>query len=204
MNPDKVFFTGGESTGQFCIHNLLKTIRTDSTLFGNKTARIKQLSTNTCAYDNLKLQLEHRLFSSIDTNPKLKALADMVQDPDNPNLLKRRLYVECGGAYTVNKQEIMNAALLQLSVNFIQLKCVGKEFKTPMEFAKAQYQPNVVATNYRTLFSFFKTRGVNCFSLANNFNGKGMSIHICMLSSLCLCVCTSLLLQLVSISPVPP
>jgi hypothetical protein len=102
----------------------------------------------------------------------------MIQDPENPNQLKRRLYVECGGSFTTNKQEIMNAALLQMSVNYVQLKYVGKDFKTPMEFAKAQYQPNVVAQNYRTLFSHFKSRGVNCFSLAKNFNGKGACLSL--------------------------
>jgi hypothetical protein len=138
------------------------------TLFGYKTTRIKLLSTNTP--NSFKLKLEHRLFSSLETNPKLKSLADMIQDPGNPKQLKRRLYVECGGSFTTNKQEIMNTALLQMSVNYVQLQYVGKEFKMPMEFAVAQYQPNVIAQNFRTLFSHFKSRGVNCFSLAKDFN----------------------------------
>jgi hypothetical protein len=178
LNPDKVFFTGGDSTGEFCIHNLLNTIRTDLVLFGNKTARIKLLSTNNPKYDSFKLKLEQHLSSSVETNPKLKGLAVTIQDPENPNQLKRRLYVECGGSFTYNKQEIMNAALLQMSVNYVQLKYVGKDFKTPMEFAEAQYQPNVVAQNYRTLFSHFKSRAVNCFSLAKNINGKGACLSL--------------------------
>ena len=184
-DTEQLFFTAAESNGQFCIHNLLNTIRTDSTLFGNKTARIKLLSTNTPKYDSHKKKLEHRMFSSIETNPKLKALADMIQDPDNPNLLKRRLYVLCNGSFTTNKQELMNSALLQMSVNFIQIKFVGKEFTTPMEFALAQYQPNVVAKDFRTLFAYFKTCGVNCFSLAKHFNGIG-TFHSLLL---CVCVC---------------
>ena len=202
LDPAQLFFTAAESNGQFCIHNLLNTIRTDSTLFGNKTARIKLLSTNTPKYDSHKKKLEHRLFSSIETNPKLKALADMIEDPDNPKLLKRRLYVLCNGSFTTNKQELMNSALLQMSVNFIQIKFVGKEFTTPMEFALAQYQPNVVAKDFRTLFAYFKTCGVNCFSLAKHFNGIGTfhSLLLCV----CVCVCASFQQQLVSILPVPP
>jgi hypothetical protein len=34
LNPDKVFFTGGESTGEFCIHNLLNRIPVISVLAG--------------------------------------------------------------------------------------------------------------------------------------------------------------------------
>jgi hypothetical protein len=189
LNPDKVFFTAAESTGQFTIENLLNTIRTDSTLFGDKTARIKLLSTTTPKYDSFKLKLEDRLFTSLRTNPKLKPLADMIPDPENPKLLKYRLYVHCSGSFSPNKQEIMNAALLQLSINYVKVEYLGKEFTTPMEFAKAQYQPNVVAMNMRTLFSHFKSKGICCFSLAKDFNGKGtflLSVCLSLYVSICL------------------
>jgi hypothetical protein len=115
----------------------------------------------------------------------------MIPDPDNPRLKKYHLYVQCSGSFSPNKQEIMNATLLQLSINYVKVEFLGKEFNTPMEFSEAQYQPNVVAMNFRALFSHFKSKGICDFSFAKDFSGKG-TLSLCLYVSLSVCSYVSL------------
>jgi hypothetical protein len=85
----------------------------------------------------------------------------------------------------------MNATLLQLSINYVKVEFLGKEFNTPMEFSEAQYQPNVVAMNFRALFSHFKSKGICDFSFAKDFSGKG-TLSLCLYVSLSVCSYVSL------------
>ena len=169
---DLEIFAKGQSDGTFSIDKILDIIQNDSDLFGDSTSRINLLTANTGSYEKSKISLEFRLFQSIETNSKLKPMSEFMSDPENPAVKIRRLYVFCRGAPTANKRKILNSCLIQFSLNFVKLPYVGKVFQSKLEFAQAQYQPNVCSKDFRTMFSDFKRHGI-VFSLAKDFCGTG-------------------------------
>ena len=89
--------------------------------------------------------------------------------------IKLKHYVQCHGAVTTAKLKVANAALTHFSITLVKNGHHQDEYKTPLQFAQAQHQPNVVAQMLQTLFSHFRKNGLT-FSLSKDFNGKGMLI----------------------------
>ena len=106
-------------------------------------------------------------------NPTLKPLTNIVGDPEEPTNQIEEFYVKCCGVATTVKLRVANAALTHFSIMLMKNGHHQDEYKTPLQFAQAQYQPNVVARMFRTLFSHFCKNGLT-FSLSKDFNGKGM------------------------------
>ena len=73
------------------------------------------------------------------------------------------------------KLKVANAALTHFSITLVKNGHHQDEYKTPLQFAQALYQPNVVVRMLQTLFSHFRKNGLT-FSLSKDFNGKGMLI----------------------------
>ena len=152
-------------------------ITNDSSLFGDKTKRLKLITYNNSAYETSKKVLAYRFMEALHLNVKLNDLTKLVHDPENPSVQIEQFYISCRGTMLDWKRLIVNACLTQLSLCLVKAGWVAFKFETPLQFAEAQYQPNVVAKMLRTLFSFFKTKGVH-FSLSKDFNGTGKFIYV--------------------------
>ena len=62
-----------------------------------------------------------------------------------------------------------------------------KKFESAQQFADAQYQPNSVATHFRTLFAYFKQQGIT-YLLHTNFSNKGKLFNCCSEYFVCNCI----------------
>ena len=162
-----------ESDGSFSLASILDLIKKDKSLYGSQTQRIKDQDYNNSRYETSKKSLSYRFMQALYLNPTLKPLTNIVDDPEEPTNQIEQFYVKCCGAVTTAKLKVANAALTHFSILFVKKGHHQTKFKTPLQFAQAQYQPNAVACMLRTLFSHFCKNGLN-FSLSKDFNGKGM------------------------------
>ena len=106
-------------------------------------------------------------------SPSSKKLAKLVSDPRNPSDTVRQFFVSTRGLYDTHKRKIVAECLMAFSVRFVMKPYQHiKKFESAQQFADAQYQPNSVATHFRTLFAYFKQQGI-VYSLHTDFNNKG-------------------------------
>ena len=82
---------------------------------------------------------------SLYLNPTLKPLTNIVDDPKEPSNQIEQFYVKCPGAANTAKLKVANATLTHFSLMLVKKGHHQAEYKTPLQFAHAQYQPNAVA-----------------------------------------------------------
>ena len=134
-----------ESDGSFSLASILNQIKKDSSIYGSQTQRIKDQDYNNSRYETSKKSLAFRFMQSLYLNPTLKPLTNIIDDPEEPTNQIEEFYVKCRGVATTVKLKVANAALTHFSITLVKNGHHQAEYKSPLEFAQAQYQPNVVA-----------------------------------------------------------
>ena len=120
-----------------------------------------------------KRRLVAQFFTSLECSPSSKKLTKIVSDPLNPSKSIRQFFVSTRGPYDIGRRKILAECLMAFSVRFVMKPYQHiKKFESAQQFADAQYQPNSVATHFRTLFAYFKQQGI-IYSLHLDFNNKG-------------------------------
>ena len=149
-----------ESDGSFSLASILDQIKKDKSFYGYQTQRIKDQDYNNSRYKTSKKSLAFQFMQSLYLNPTLKPLTNIVDDPKEPTNQIEEFYVKCCVAATTAKLKVVNAVLTHFSIIMMKKGHHQAEYKTPLQFAQAQYQPNVVAWMFRTLFSHFRKNGL--------------------------------------------
>ena len=120
-----------------------------------------------------KQQLVGHFFTCLECSPSSKKLAKLVSDPLNPSETIRQFFVSTQGLYDTHKRKIVAECLTAFYVQFVMKPYQHiKKVESAQQFADAQYQPNSVATHFRTLFAYFKQEGIT-YLLHTDFNNKG-------------------------------
>ena len=134
-----------ESDGSFSLASILDQIKKDSSIYASQTQHIKSHDYNNSRYESFKKSLSYRFMQALRSNSTLKILTNIVNDPKEPTNQIEECYVKCRSAATTAKLKVANAALIHFSITLVKNSHRRVEHKTPLEFAKAQYKPNVVA-----------------------------------------------------------
>ena len=117
-------------------------------------------------------------FAALASCPEMKALVDVIIDPDFPQRKLRRFYVLCWSPATPGKKDPVNWALLLFLTGFYIEKdgvsCIDL-VKDPQNFADAQYKPTTVQTKFEMMFTVFSQHDSHYSVLINN---QGMSLVI--------------------------
>jgi hypothetical protein len=158
--------------GTFSILNVLTLMKNDEHLFGARTDTILDLNLNDPAYEKFKQSIVKRFFIVLASRTSTCQLAELVEDPDLPGVKTQRFYVAVRGVRTVQKQRLLGQCLLLFSSQYRKIAFKDADISTPEQFANAQYQPNVIGTGFRTLFSHFRKMSIQ-YALAKDFNGQG-------------------------------
>ena len=117
--------------------------------------------------------MEFDFFAALACHPQAKPLADLVHDPENPFENTQRLYILVRAPIAPNKLKILNWSLLIFSMRYVKEKYRDLDLANdPALFADAQYEPGVVDTNLKCLFSKFRKNGI-IYSLSRDFNQPG-------------------------------
>ena len=122
----------------------------------------------------VKIELE--FLNALQINDTVNQLAEMVpshpEDPDS-NLICR-LYTLCRGIKDDKKYELLNTCMIIFSQQYIKINYREMDLDNIEDYVAAQYQPNSVSTNLRSLFSVFSKNQV-MFSLTKDFRQQGTS-----------------------------
>ena len=131
-----------------------------------------ELDLNDPAYEKFKLSIVKWFFTVLASRTSTCQLAESVPNPDLPGLRTQRFYVAVRGVRTPQKQSLLGQCLLLFSSQYRKLKFKDADLSSPEIFAEAQYQPNLIGTGFRTLFSHFRKSSIQ-YALAKDFNGQG-------------------------------
>ena len=161
--------------GDFTLNNILQSLRSNPYALGNDTALLKELSFNSTPHERRMEKMEAQFFSALASHPQAKPLADLVYDPENPFEDTYRLYVLVRAPIAPNKLKILNWSLLIFSMRYVKEKYRDLDLANdPALFADAQYEPGVVDTNLKCLFSKFRKNGI-VYTQGRDFNQPGTS-----------------------------
>ena len=170
--PSDIGTAAAPADGTFSIANVLTLMKNDEHLFGARTDTIIDLNLNDPAYEKFKQSIVKRFFIVLASRTSTCRLAELVDDPDLPGVRTQRFYVALRGVRTPQKQSLLGQCLLLFSSQYRKLAYKVADLSSPQIFADAQYQPNVIGTGFRTLFSHFRKMSIQ-YALAKDFNGKG-------------------------------
>ena len=170
--PSDIGTTAAPADGTFSILNVLTLMKNDEHLFGARTDTIVELDLNDPAYEKFKLSIVKRFFTVLASRTSTCQLAELVPDPDLPGVRTQRFYVAIRGVRTPQKQRLLGQCLLLFSSQYRKIAFKDADLNSPEIFAKAQYQPNVIGTGFRTLFSHLHKMSIQ-YNLAKDFNGQG-------------------------------
>jgi hypothetical protein len=174
--PSDLGTSAAPGIGQFSITNVLADMNKDDTLFGEATLAIRNLDMNNKEYESRKSGIVKRFFHTLATRASTRPLTELVDDPLDPGNKKERFYLELRGIRDPAKLKLFGQAILLFSSRLVKLKhATTTAFASPLDYANAQYQPNVVGTMMRTLFSHFRQNDI-LFSMSKDFNTKGTFI----------------------------
>lgn len=153
------------------------TLLNNPCLFGDEatTNLFRNFSVNTKQHENRLEKLEERFFYVLSRHPSFSFLSETIVDPEikNARTMVRRFYVVVQGVKTDTKKKILNYCLILFSQSFIKVDYQDQEDLTdPFIFAQAQYEPNTVDMNLRSLFGIFKSRSV-AYSKVDDFKQRG-------------------------------
>ena len=170
---------GAPANNEFTLFGILQSIADNGKLrIGpNILAEdIADLDCNTDGYEKARSSIVNRFFQVLVNHPQLYPLADMIPDPDNPLMMKRRLYILCRAPKAPNKKFILNRALIIFSMTYVKKAYIGMDLsKDPQLYADAQYEPVTAQTAFKMLFSRFAEESIT-YSQSKDFNGKGNSM----------------------------
>ena len=170
--PSDIGTAAAPADGTFSISNVLTLMKNDEHLFGARTDTIVELDLNDPAYEKFKLSIVKRFFTVLASRTSTCQLAELVADPDLPGVRTQRFYVAIRGVRTPQKQKLLGQCLLLFSSQYRKIKFKDADLSSPQVFADAQYQPNVIGTGFRTLFSHLHKNSIQ-YNLAKDFNGQG-------------------------------
>ena len=171
--PSDLGTSSAPAIGQFSITNVLAEMNKDTSLFGERTDTIRNLDMNNKEYESRKSGIVKRFFHTLASRASTRPLTELVDDPLDPGNKKERFYLELRGVRDPAKRKVLGQAVLLFSSRLVKLKhATTTAFATPLDYANAQYQPNVVGTMMRTLFSHFRSNDI-LFSQSKDFNEKG-------------------------------
>ena len=171
--PSDLGTSSAPAIGQFSITNVLAEMNKDSSLFGERTDTIRNLDMNNKEYESRKSGIVKRFFHTLASRASTRPLTEMVEDLLDPGNKKERFYLELRGVRDPAKRKVLGQAVLLFSSRLVKLKhATTTAFASPLDYANAQYQPNVVGTMMRTLFSHFRSNDI-LFSQSKDFNEKG-------------------------------
>ena len=174
--PTDLGTTAAPGNGEFSISNILAKMNQDDHIFGEDTLNIRNLSMNNKEYEHRKFGIVKRFFAILASRPSTSALAEIIPDPDDKPHKKERFFITIRRAKTPQKRKMFQQCILLFSSRLVLIKYRDKpSFTTQLAFATAQYQPNVVGTMMRTLFSHFHKNDIQ-FSQSKDFNGQGTLI----------------------------
>ena len=170
--PSDIGTAAAPADGTFSIANVLTLMKNDRHLFGARTDTIVELDLNDPAYEKFKLSIVKRFFMVLASRTSTCRLAELVDDPDLPGVKTQRFYVAIRGVRTPEKQRLLGQCLLLFSSQYRKIAFKDADIGSPERFANAQYQPNVIGTGFRTLFSHLHKMSIQ-YNLAKDFNGQG-------------------------------
>jgi hypothetical protein len=170
--PSDIGTAAAPADGTFSISNVLTLMKNDEHLFGARTDTIVELDLNDPAYEKFKLSIVKRFFTVLASRTSTCQLAELVDDPELPGVKTQRFYVAIRGVRTPQKQRLLGQCLLLFSSQYRKIKFKDADLSSPQIFADAQYQPNVIGTGFRTLFSHLHKNSIQ-YNLAKDFNGQG-------------------------------
>ena len=174
--PSDLGTSSAPAIGQFSITNVLAEMNQDDSLFGEATLAIRNLDMNNKEYESRKSGIVKRFFHTLASRASTRPLTELVDDPLDPGNKKERFYLELRGVRDPAKRKVLGQAVLLFSSRLVKLKhATTTAFATPLDYANAQYQPNVVGTMMRTLFAHFRQNDI-LFSQSKDFNDKGTFI----------------------------
>ena len=124
-----------ESDGTFSLASILDKIKKDKSIYGSQTQRIKSQDYNNSRYETSKKSLSYRFIQALQSNPTLKPLTNIVDDPEEPTNQIEEFYVQCRGVATTVKLKVANAALTHFSITLVKNGHHQDEYKTPLQFA---------------------------------------------------------------------
>ena len=180
--PSDLGTSSAPGIGQFSITNVLADMNKDDTLFGEATLAIRNLDMNNKEYESRKSGIVKRFFHTLATRASTRPLTELVDDPLDPGNKKERFYLELRGIRDPAKLKLFGQAILLFSSRLVKLKhATTTAFASPLDYANAQYQPNVVGTMMRTLFAHFRQNDIP-FSMSKDFNTKGTFILFILIS----------------------
>ena len=180
--PSDLGTSSAPAIGQFSITNVLADMNKDDTLFGEATLAIRNLDMNNKEYESRKSGIVKRFFHTLATRASTRPLTELVDDPLDPGNKKERFYLELRGIRDPAKLKLFGQAILLFSSRLVKLKhATTTAFASPLDYANAQYQPNVVGTMMRTLFAHFRQNDIP-FSMSKDFNTKGTFILFILIS----------------------
>ena len=180
--PSDLGTSSAPAIGQFSITNVLADMNKDDTLFGEATLAIRNLDMNNKEYESRKSGIVKRFFHTLATRASTRPLTELVDDPLDPGNKKERFYLELRGIRDPAKLKLFGQAILLFSSRLVKLKhATTTAFASPLDYANAQYQPNVVGTMMRTLFAHFRQNDIP-FSMSKDFNTKGTFILLILFS----------------------
>ena len=160
----------------FSIASILQSIHENPIKVGPDAVQvtIDNLHTNTHAHVKKVLTAERDFFEVLANHATAYALAEKIPDPEDPSVLKFRLYIECRAPPAPRKHKLLNYALMLYSVSHRKKKYRGMDLsKSTALFAEAQYEPNTVDLFFKCLFSRFHSESIP-YRLSKDFNGQGM------------------------------
>lgn len=177
-----------QQTSEFTLPGILQTIANHQLRAGPNilAVDVNDLLYNTSEYEKAKTKQVNEFFQFLAEDPEAYSLADMVVDPNNISMKKRRLYILCQAPNTPEKKRILNYALIIFSLRYVKVGYRGKDLsKCPKLFANAQYKPGTAKTAFKMMFVRFQQEGI-VYSQSKDFNGTGIVLFV---------VCRSILYQ---------
>jgi hypothetical protein len=172
------FYAIPPPTAEFTLPGILQTIANHQLRAGPNALAvdINDLQYNTSEYEKAKTKQINEFFQVLTEDPEAHSLADIIVNPANPCMKKRRLYILCQAPSTPEKKRILNYALLIYSLKYVKVSYRGKDLsKCPKLYADAQYEPGTAKTAFKMLFRRFQQEGI-VYSQSKDFNGTGKNV----------------------------